>query len=311
MSRLSQFLPGSSQGASGVALSGEAIVLEGSTYTYTITNYNSFSYYEVISSVGTVTRTGDSIELVLPFGLTETAIDLIVTKDGVDFAFALSLSTVYIATPTVTINEGTTGVGSTASLSATAFDVTPDGADSHVSTDWQVSTDSTFSTLVWNLAESTTALTETPIGLDLTTSTTYYVRARYHGATLAPSAWSPTVQFTTAASFLADPILSGPSSANESEVVTVLITNFDASVAYTINVTKGTFTRVDGAITWTLPSTNVDTSATLDIFATKDTDVTNVVTHTITIYRILVEDTAVQVTNYEAIEDTSTGFIYV
>jgi hypothetical protein len=106
----------------------------------------------------------------------------------------------FITTPSIT--SPTTGAidqGSVVSITSDAFVVTPNGADTHVSSDWQVATDSNFFNIVSQSIADTSNLTSYNVS-GLSTSTTYYARVRYNGSTLT-SEYSSAISFTTASAF--------------------------------------------------------------------------------------------------------------
>jgi hypothetical protein len=106
----------------------------------------------------------------------------------------------FISTPSIT--SPTTGAidqGSAVSITSDAFAVTPGGADTHVSSDWQIATNAGFTNIVdQSIADTSNKTSYTVSGLS--TSTTYYVRVRYNGNTLT-SSYSSTISFTTSATF--------------------------------------------------------------------------------------------------------------
>lgn len=75
---------------------------------------------------------------------------------------------------------------------------TSDPSDTHQSSDWQLSTSSSFSPLVSSVTESLANKTKwTPTGLK--ENSTYYVRVRHTGSITGPTGWSTTSSFTTKA----------------------------------------------------------------------------------------------------------------
>ena len=108
-----------------------------------------------------------------------------------------------VVAPSITSpSDAATDIGETPTITTSAFAVTNEGSDTHASTDWQVASDSDFSTIVVQSADDATNKTSwtVPSG-NLSASTTYYVRARHTGTMYGDSGWSSTVSFTTAASF--------------------------------------------------------------------------------------------------------------
>jgi hypothetical protein len=109
---------------------------------------------------------------------------------------------VTVNTPSITSpSDAATDIGETPTITSSAFAVTGD-TDSHASSDWQVASDSGFSTIVVQSLDDASNLESwtVPSG-NLSTSTTYYVRVRHTGTTYGDSGWSSGVSFTTAASF--------------------------------------------------------------------------------------------------------------
>ena len=108
-----------------------------------------------------------------------------------------------IATPSITSpSDSATDIGETPTITSSAFSVTNGGSDTHASSDWQIASDSGFSTVVVESLDDASNLESwtVPSG-NLSTSTTYYVRVRHAGTTYGDSGWSSGVSFTTAASF--------------------------------------------------------------------------------------------------------------
>jgi hypothetical protein len=74
-------------------------------------------------------------------------------------------------------------------------------SDTHASSDWQVATDSSFTTIVDSSIGDTSNLTSYIVQTTLATSTTHYIRVRYNSATYGSSDWSSTITATTVASY--------------------------------------------------------------------------------------------------------------
>ena len=84
-------------------------------------------------------------------------------------------------------------------LFSTDYFSTSNGYDQHVSTDWQISTGSSFSVLTKDIQDDTTNLESYSFDYaDFTGNTQYYFRARHTGASIGDSDWSDTVSFTSA-----------------------------------------------------------------------------------------------------------------
>ena len=80
-------------------------------------------------------------------------------------------------------------------IQASAYD--PIGvAEAHLSSDWEVSSDSLFSTIVWSSMVDTVNLTDIQVAPNLLPLTQYYVRVKYNATTYS-SAYSNTIPFVT------------------------------------------------------------------------------------------------------------------
>jgi hypothetical protein len=107
----------------------------------------------------------------------------------------------FITTPSITSpTTGAIDIGEFPSFTSSAFGVTPSGVDTHVSSDWQIATDSNFTNIVDSSIGDTSNRTSYTATTGLTISTTYYVRVRYNGNTLT-SEYSNAISFTTASQF--------------------------------------------------------------------------------------------------------------
>ena len=162
----------------GCALLGDVSAYVNQTKTYSITDYNSFSTYSVSASAGTASIAGDQITFNAPS--TSQSVTLIVTKDGLDFDFSINVLPSGVQTPTnVSPSNGATDQNGSVTLTASAFSWLG-VADTHASSDWQVATDSGFTSLVTNVIGDTVNKTSCTV-TGLSTSQTYYWRVRYTG----------------------------------------------------------------------------------------------------------------------------------
>jgi hypothetical protein len=195
-----------------VSLTGPTLVFEDSTNTYTITDHDVFSTYGVSTDVGTASVSGDTITLTIPMGATASAANLSVTRNGGTSTFQVAVNEQTVAQPELQQPaDGATDVVFDPLLTASAFVVYPSGADTHTSTDWQIATDSAFSTIAWQSLADTANLEsiQLPSGT-LDPLTTYYIRVRYNGSSIGASAWSSTVAITTSAEYVDQPIITAP-----------------------------------------------------------------------------------------------------
>ena len=118
---------------------------------------------------------------------------------GAVYIYAIkSLSVISKPSVVSPINNSTDRAGAI-SITSSAFAVAS-GADTHLSSDWELSTSNTFSSVINSLLASTVNKTTWSVS-GLTENTTYYVRVRYTAASGTVSPWSNVSSFSTAVSF--------------------------------------------------------------------------------------------------------------
>lgn len=83
-------------------------------------------------------------------------------------------------------------------VTSSAFEYIGTGTEQHISTDWQVATDISFTNIVGSATEDSVNKLSYTFN-NLTPSTMFYFRSRYHGVNKI-SSWSDTVNITTPAS---------------------------------------------------------------------------------------------------------------
>lgn len=189
-------LRGTGSGAGEISLVGPDTVLPSSTNTFTITDYDSFSEYSVLTSVGTATISDETITLVIPSGATGTTVSLSISRNSSTRVFQLALGTSGVATPSiVSPQNGTTNVPTSVTLQATQFATIPAGVGVQESSEWEVARDAGFTDIVDSANISTGDMTRYTTS-DLPRNTTLYARVRYV-ANIATSGWSSTISFTT------------------------------------------------------------------------------------------------------------------
>ena len=191
--------------ASSVTATAATVYLAGNTTTYvnqvktfSITNYNVFSTYTASASAGSVSISGDVVTYTAPAA--PGNVTFTISMGGAATVFPLDVLAAGVATPTVTSpTAGAAGVGETPTATSSAF-AWLGVADAHLNSDWQLATDAAFTNVVQSSLASTTNRTSWTLGA-LAVSTTYFLRVRHRGTSNGVSAYSPTVSFTTAASF--------------------------------------------------------------------------------------------------------------
>jgi len=194
-----------------VSLIGPSLVYPGSTNTYTITDYSDFSTYAVSASQGTVTRSGDTLTLVLDAGAPAGSLDLTVTRDGLDVVNQVAVGEQTIARPSLVYpGDGDTDVDLQPALQSSAFATYLVGADVHVSSDWQIATDAAFLNIVASATADQENLTSWTPSEPLPIDTTLYARMRQTGNSLGQTDWTPVVSFTTTNQYIVTPTITSP-----------------------------------------------------------------------------------------------------
>jgi len=219
----------------------------------------------------------------------------------------------YIETPTLSTSD-------TGSLYPT-FKLTSFKAvgcsDNWKSTNWEIATDSEFSNLVFSYTETDPSKQDTlTISSDvLDVDSTYYVRARYNGDKGHSSNWSNVLEYNTTKYQIEYTI---PSQENELSTVEGDVTHddgrtFDTS-KYSLSgtVTHGTLTVTGMHFTWELPEVDQDTTATITLWVTRNSDgndATERVSKQLTIKNVpLVSDSAVSVSNFQDSTEYNDGW---
>ena len=202
---------GGGTGSGGFGLIGPTTVNVGGSYSYTIDPYNSFLSYTVSATRGTATISGSTITLVIASGETSNVTDLTVTRsDGGTNSFRIAIGAQSIAKPSIlSPTQGSIDVPLGPTLVGSAFATYPNGADTHLNTDWRIRT--TGGTVVWSsMANSTNKTTIQVPDNSLPLNSQLTVDVRYRGTTLPVSDWSTAVTFTTTNQTIATPTITSP-----------------------------------------------------------------------------------------------------
>lgn len=174
-------------------ISGVGTLYAGQQGQFIITNYDAFTTYTLSNSYGTLTRVENIIYYTAPVTLPPNGIGGFTINGR---AISINILPSFVNQPSIissTTQNG--GFSRDATLYSSGFS-TSGVSDSHLSSDWQLSLVSNFSSLVTQSVNNTTNKTAWPL-TNLLEGTTYYARVRYKGSLLGYSAWSPTFSFTT------------------------------------------------------------------------------------------------------------------
>ncbi|MCF4980754.1 hypothetical protein GIW56_22875 [Pseudomonas gessardii] len=195
-----------------VSIEGPTLVYPGSTNTFTLGAYDSFSTYTQSATSGTLTRSGKTLTLVIPSGAVAGTLDLQVTRDNVSVTRRIAVGSAAIEAPQiVSPAANAVGVGFEPDIILSPFKVYPDGYEAQVKTRWQVAFDAAFTQLIYD-NESTInleAINLGAVGVRLDAARQIYTRAKTSTATL-DSAWSTTVSFNTASVYIRRPVINNP-----------------------------------------------------------------------------------------------------
>lgn len=184
------------QSGISVTLSGDRDIYVTQAKTYTITNYNVFSTYVVQVSAGSVSISGDQINVTAPDAA--QTVTLTVTMDGNATQFSLIVQATGVTTPTnISPSNGATDQEGTVTLTSSAF-AWYGLADTHLNSDWQLATDTGFTSIVQSASADSTNKTSWAVS-GLSTSQTYYWRVRHRGTSNRVSTWSTGTSFMTKA----------------------------------------------------------------------------------------------------------------
>lgn len=182
--------------ADSVSVEGPSELLKNTTSAYKITNFDSFTTYQVSAIKGLVALNGDEVLYTAPNG----------SGDG-GFIINDSEYKVRIFEPTIDKPRILTPISGSINrdirvyLTSSPFTV-EGGTGTHQSSTWQIATDQYFTNLFEQTVKDPENLTSWSNNINFKPSTVYYARVRYSDAIIGNSAWSETISFTTRSLFL-------------------------------------------------------------------------------------------------------------
>ena len=231
-------------------ITGPASLTVNTSADYVISNYTEGTIYTVLPISGTVTVVGDTISYTAPAFVQPGGF----TINGL--GFSVTITPAYIQTPSLIYpanNDSDIGP----SVIIHSSDFTSSGInDRHLSSDWILAKDPTFSQVVAMTNQSSIELTAWQVN-GLIENNTYYIKVRYHGESIPQSNWSSTSSFQTQVAFPTSEVytVTGPSSLVVNESGDYILINYDPNVNYIITPLAGTVSRLNDVITYTAPST--------------------------------------------------------
>ncbi len=196
---IASLLGGSDAGgtSNAVTLEGPRSLKQGLSYQWWISNFDSFSTYDVSVNSGDVSRNVDYIDYKLPIGHpTPRPLELNLVRNGVKRVVRFPIEMVGIVPPDIlSVVEDQRIEGIVLTLQLGSFSTLPVNSDTHKSTSVEIATDPLFTNVIWSSLNNTTnkyTLTTTTLPADVK----LYLRARFNGNTYPHSAWS-SVMFRT------------------------------------------------------------------------------------------------------------------
>jgi len=172
-------------------LAGPVELEAGSTVEYTITDYSNLYTYEIEVPFGSATITDNTISWSIPIGTTQGDYVFTLKRNGLVYSYIIR---VVILPETPSITYPTTGLTiNDLTFTATSSPFSSPSGSLHVSSDWQVATDSAFSNIVFQSLDDTT--NKTSIQITVPSENTYYIRVRYKDSNNNYSQWSSVVSF--------------------------------------------------------------------------------------------------------------------
>lgn len=174
----------------GITLKGPTTVNQGDTVSWEITDHDVFSRYDVEVNLGTASVSGNTITYTHEIGkpvhspflmsvsCNETRRDVFVemVQRGILRPYVISVESTF------------DGTGYKLTLKSQVFRVLPSNGDSHISTDWEISTNKDFTNVIWSSLNNTTNKT-TIVTSSLTAGIKVFVRVRHKGSVFPPSPW--------------------------------------------------------------------------------------------------------------------------
>ena len=185
--------------SSAPIINGPRTIALNQTQSYIITNYDVNTTYNLVAISGSVFRNDDTITYTAP-------------STGVSCGFIINSTQAIltISNPSMVVTPQFTDpidneeeIAEDYELHSTAF-ATAGDSDTHVSSDWQVSTTVDFSSLLLFTNNNTNKLVNWPTSL-LPVNMELFARVRHKGLVLGLSDWSPIISFKTKKTYVNAP----------------------------------------------------------------------------------------------------------
>jgi hypothetical protein len=176
--------------ADSISIQGPILLNANQTATYIITNYDTFTNYNISVVYGNVSRIDNVISYTAP------AVNGIAGFKINDRMFDIAIGQRFINKPIIQSPVNlSVNLGSAVTFTASPFDVVG-GSDTHASSTWQISTDNSFSNLIGGVVNSLADKVNWTV-TGLSQNSTYYIRVKYISVNSGESEYSNTIQFST------------------------------------------------------------------------------------------------------------------
>lgn len=176
-------------------ITGPVTLAIGQVGTYTMTNYVATGTYDISTTGGTLTQSGNTLTYTAPQDTGTYSF----TVNGVMSAVNVILPTIMAPSVTAPV-EGAINLGPAVTFTATPFAMSV-GQDTQQATNWQLATDALFLNIVQSSLADTVNLSSWTVQ-NLLSNAVYYARVQYIGTNNEISAYSTAVSFTTKASYI-------------------------------------------------------------------------------------------------------------
>jgi hypothetical protein len=189
-------------GTTSISLNGPTVAYQGGNVSWVITDFDSFSEYQVESDYMSLSITDNLVRGTVDETANIGNRSFTVFKNSVPKTFTLNVLGIGIGQPSlVGILEGESNVSTIVTVNSSSFSSLPNGSDSFSVIQYEVSTTESFSDIVY----SRTLDELTPLTLDLPERTQLYARIRHIGESGRISAWSRVIRFITGDDVVATP----------------------------------------------------------------------------------------------------------
>ena len=177
-----------------VCINGPEVIPELVAAQYTITNYEANRSYTITTSHGTITRSNDIITFtpIANVNLNEIRTFLVDGKQYEILVYKTNSFKPTIVTPV----SGSLHQPVQPTITSNAPPLV-NGESIHISTDWQIATDTGFTNIVASTTDDTVNKTTYTPNTTLLINTTYYTRCRYNIQDVGIGPWSDTSSFTS------------------------------------------------------------------------------------------------------------------